>query len=257
MFVIPRTIKRSVLAPFLAVLLADQVAQKPLESFQLDAEKALGKRIVITESDKTGIANGQTFCDQDPIAIVLRSGLLPDLKDQVLAHELGHAILCSRGIAIFSYSTEEVGAKGLSEIVGLLGSTIGSCYIDPLADAEAERRGFRPETAVDALLKKTASHTKDEIHEAIARYGELSSALPAIAVYCSELRPHNFSMQEVEKVFADEPSVMSKLQALRKDIGRVRCDDSMSCYALTRRLRDECALGKYLRLSNPSSRVLE
>lgn len=228
-----------------------------LDSFKHEAETALRGRIEIVESEDIGISNGQTYCDRSPIRIVIRAGLAPDLKEQVLAHEIGHALLCSRGIVIFSYSSDAAKAEGVEGISAALGSAIASCFIDPLADAEASKRGLKTEMTTEALLQKARSHTKEEIHQGVSRFGELSSSLPAIAIYCSDLLPHSFPISDMERVFAGEPSVISRLQELRRVLGKPKCRDAPSCFILAKKLRDEFELRRFVLLRNPKTGTLE
>jgi hypothetical protein len=241
---------------FLSVLVAVP-AQTPIDLFQQEAETSLGRPIRILESDEMGMSNGQTFCDQNPVLIKLRKGLEPGLRDQILAHELGHALLCARGILTHSRNTDTATEEGISGIVGALGSTIGSCYIDPLADAEARRRGFKADKRVEQLLRKVGSHTKEEIHYAVNRFGDLSAELSAIAIYCSELDYQSLPISEIEKVYESEPSVIMKLQALRRDLGRPHCSDGASCFTLTKRLRDEFGLGRLIVIWNSGTSNFE
>lgn len=245
----------------LAILLLGSIvparAETGLESFQHEAEKALGRPIKIVDSNETGIDLGQTYCDKNPVLIKLRAGLDPEFRDQVLAHELGHALLCSRGIVVFSVTTDTARARGVSEIASNLGSQISSCYIDPLADAEATQRGFKTDKMADEILRKSQTYTKEQIHEAVNRNGDLSAALPAVVTYCTDLLPHSFPISEMEKIVAGEPSVMTKLQALRRDLGKPQCSDSVSCFELAKRLRDELGLREFVVLINTRTMLFE
>jgi hypothetical protein len=50
-------------------------------------------------------------------------------------------------------------------IVPAIGAEIGSCYIDPLPDAEAEKRGFTPAETQDECFRSSTSHSKEEIED--------------------------------------------------------------------------------------------
>lgn len=227
-----------------------------LDSFRREAEKALGNKIEVVESESTGINNGETHCDTTATRIVTRAGLPWDLKEQVLAHEIAHALLCSRGIVVFSYSTDFARTSGVEGVSAAIGSAIGSCYIDPLADAEAARRHLRTEKTTEALLQKARSHTKKEIHEAVSM-GELYATLPAVAIYCTDLLPHSFPISEMESLFADEPSVILKLQKLRHDLRQPKCTDARTCFHLAKKLRDDLELRQWIVLKNPETGALE
>jgi hypothetical protein len=227
-----------------------------LESFKREAENALGNKIEVIESESTGSDNGQTLCDRTSAKILIRRGLPDDLKEQVLAHEIGHALLCARGLGGFSYSTDFARATRVEGVSAALGSLIQSCYIDPLADAEAARRHLKTEKTTEAVFEKTRSHTKKEIHESVSK-GELYATVPAVSIYCVDLLPHSFPISEVESIFADEPSVISKLQKLRHDLGKPECSDARTCFTLTKKLRDDLELKQWIVLKNPETGTLE
>ncbi len=127
----------------LLVAVATISAQTSIESFQREAEKALGRPISISETNELGVNNGETYCDLNPVLIKIRSELDANLRQQALAHELGHALICGRGILSVTKSIPSTDGA-LSIVVTGISSAIGSCYIDPLADAEAKKRGFSP-----------------------------------------------------------------------------------------------------------------
>lgn len=247
---------RAVTVLFLATTAV--LAQSPLKLFQQEAEKELGRPIVILEAGNEMLTyTGQTFCDQNPVVIKVRAGLPPEVKGQVLAHELGHALLCARGIFIYSRITDKATKNGIIDISGMLSTMIISCYIDPLVDAEAERWGLKTDKLADDLLQRVQTHTKQDAHEWVSQFGELSSAFTAMAIYCADLLPHSFPISDMEKVYEDEPKVIGKLQALRRDLGKPQCNDRVSCYILTQRLRDELGLQSLIVLLNPRTHVFE
>jgi hypothetical protein len=239
----------------LLVVISTTSAQHRLDSFKREAEKALGRSVKIIETvEGLGIANGATYCELDPVLINIRPGLAEELRIEVEAHELGHALLCGRGIKFEIGPAKQIG--GVPPILDSLGAAIGSCYIDPLADAEAAQRGFVPSKTVDDIFRKTKTHTKEEIHNSILNNGELAADLTTINIYCIELRPHSFSIEELEKVFEDEPSVLMKLGALKRRLDMPKCSDAASCFYLTIRLRDEFWLGKLILIQNPRTGLI-
>ena len=239
----------------LVFAVATASAQTSLESFQREAEKVLGRPISINESNElVGAALGQTHCDQNPLLIKIRSGLDAKLRQQVLAHELGHALLCGRGIV--SVVTNPIQSTDAAfSIVRGVSAAIGSCYIDPLADAEAEKRGFNPAQLLDELLRKSTSHSKEEFQKFLKEYFGADSV--ALAIYCADLRPHSFQISKMEAPVSDEPTVMMRLLALRRDLGKPKCFDSSSCFVLTKRLRDVLSLQTLVIVQNPTTGVFE
>jgi hypothetical protein len=235
---------RYLLPLFLLFLVATASCQTSLES--------LGRPVRIIDSNEMGPDNGETFCDQDPVLIKVRFGLSENLRQEVLAHELGHALVCGRGIFSFTHSSDDP-----LSIERSLGSGIASCYIDPLADAEAEKRGFKPVQTVDEIRRKSLSHSKEDFREFLKNYKELAVDFITLAIYCTDLRPHSFQISEMEAPVSGEPEVMVKLQALRRGLGKPKCFDSGSCFVLTKRLRDELALQKLVTVKNPTTGLFE
>jgi hypothetical protein len=241
--------------PYLILFALTTAPAQSLESFQREAEQALRRPISIIEASEMGANLGETFCDQNPVLIRIRSGIDTKLSQAVLAHELGHALLCGRGILSSTNSIPPF--DGPLSIVPSLGATIGSCYIDPLADAEAEKRGFKTSEVADAFFRRSTSHSRTEIEEFLTKYGELAADFAALAIYCVALRPHSFELSKLEAQVADKPTVLMKLMALKNHLGNQRCVDSGSCFVLTKHLRDELALQKLVTIKNPATGIFE
>lgn len=241
---------RTVVAILNAVIIWQVAVNPTLESFQKEAENALGKKIEITESADTGAANGQTYCDATPVRIIIKRGLESSLRKQVLAHEIGHALLCSRGIVVYSASTTTARIENVEALANALGSNIGSCFIDPLANSEAKKRGLRTEKTTQARLDKLQSHTKEEIHRAV-NSGQLGLAFAVSALYCTEILPHSFPNSQLEKPFGSEPPVIAELRALERNLRAPVCRDDVSCFDLAIRLRDALAVKNFVLLKNP------
>jgi len=239
-----------------SLLLIVQTPDSRLEKFQHDAEVELHKSISITESDDLGMANGQTFCNTNPVQIKIRKSLDPETKQEVLAHELGHAFLCGRGLLIHTITTSETVNEGLADVVGSLGSGIESCYVDPLVDAEMAKRGFKTDKMAEAFVEKTNSHTKLEVHDWISR-GDLYADATAVLLFCSELLYPSVPVEQFEGVFKDEPSVITRVEMLRHDLGKPTCSDTPSCIEAVKRLRDELKLKSYILVWNPKTNKVE
>ena len=240
---------------YLILFAVTTASAQSLESFQREAERALRRPIRIVEASEMGPDLGETFCDQNPVLIKIRSGLSAKLSQAVTAHELGHALICGRGILNTTNSIPPF--EGPLSIVPGVGSEIGSCYIDPLADAEAEKRGFNTSEIKDEFFRRSTSHSRTEVEEFLTKYGELAADFAALAIYCAGLRPHSFELSKLEAQVADKPLVLMKLMALKNHLGSPRCLDSDSCFVLTKHLRDELALQKFVTIKNPSRGVFE
>ena len=124
-------------------ILLFQSPEARLDQFQHEAERELRKPISVAESDDLGMANGQAFCDSNPVQIKIRTALDPETRQEVLAHELGHAYLCGRGLLIFTRITSDAVKEGLTNVVSSLSSGIESCFVDPLVTVEMTKRGFK------------------------------------------------------------------------------------------------------------------
>jgi len=61
----------------------------------------------------------------------------------------------------------------------------------------------------------------------------------------------------MEAPVSDEQSVMIKLLALRRDLGKPKCFDSSSCFVLTKRLRDGLSMQKFVLVKNPATGAFE
>jgi hypothetical protein len=232
-------------------LLCAARGKESLDSFKADAERALGIPVRIVETDQTGTAMGQTFCETQEVLIQIQPGLETELHKQVLAHELGHAILCATGIRTYLKPTQR--GSALSATILPLIAEIGSCYIDPLADAEAKRRGFSPDVAVSELVRRTKKHTPEEVHTFVATFGDRAIDFSGVALYCTELRPHSFPMRDLSETFSVEPRINEKFQNLKKVLGMPGCSDATSCFLLTKHLRDTLSLQDLILIKNPQS----
>jgi hypothetical protein len=229
--------------------------QTPLTSFQREAESALKRSIVITELEDISPNLGLTYCDLNPVVIKITKGIAADLREQVLSHELGHALLCGRNILSVTRSKQRPPFKGTG-LVANIGAVIGSCYIDPLADEEAEKRGFKPSQINDELYRNGKTHTKEDFRASVTRFGEFAADFTALAVYCSQLRPHSVQVADAEQPYAAEPTILSKLKVLRQ-LGEPKCHDSISCHDLTERLRAALKLEDYVEIQNPATSLYE
>ncbi len=127
---------------FLVAASALAAAQTTIDSFKAEAEASLNARIEITDSITSGGDMGETYCQYRPVAIRLEAGLSAQLREAVLSHELGHAILCARGVYILDTLTADAKQNPNAGLLGAFTGAMASCYVDPLADAEAEKRGF-------------------------------------------------------------------------------------------------------------------
>lgn len=251
-------VHRQSLACLVLVIVSSAVRpHTSLDSFKREAESALGVPIQIIESSKTGGALGETFCAKDSVLIVIERGLAEDLRDPVIAHELGHALLCARGIRTVAKLTDQGTLHGSEGLLTGFEAIIASCYIDPLADAEAQRRGFDVAKTVDEFAHRIRGHTAQDFSDSIKEFGNLWIRYFAAGIYCAGLRPHTFQMKVLEQFLASEPSIVIQLDEYRRVLGAPKCNDKLTCFRLTKRLRDEAKVGTYIRIENPVTHSFE
>jgi hypothetical protein len=161
-------------------------------------------------------------------------------------------LLCARGIGSFTFLILPA-----VPTVTVVGNSIGSCYIDPLADDEAKKRRFDPAQLDDELFRKATCHSKEEFQQFLKENGDLAADSIALAIYCVDLRPHSFQISKMEAPVSDQQAVMIKLLALRRDLGKPKCFDSSSCFVLTKRLRDGLSMQKFVLVKNPATGAFE
>lgn len=230
-------------------------SQASLNFFEAEAEAALGSHITIVETSETGAALGETFCEVRPVVIQLQPGLGAFLRESVLSHELGHAFLCASGIRIADGLTDQARQSPFVGLLNAFVAEIASCYIDPLADREASKRGFRPGRASDEFARRSERHTAQEVYSAIAANGDLETRYIALNLYCVGLRLHSFSMKDLEKNLT--PEAVLKFHEYRHILGEPTCHDGQSCFVLTKGLRDEVGLAGLVVIRNPSTMITE
>jgi hypothetical protein len=219
-----------------------------LVSFHRDAEKAIGKHIdVIYAADVQG---GQTECNLNPVRIKIGTDLTQEIQELALAHELGHVIVCSRKIGTDTYTLASAPAQ-LKPILGNLGSFVSSCYIDPLAHAEGEIRGFR----FDKLEAYIVDHMKHATVPQSTSWA-INRDFKVLAIYCVEVRQKR-SLPDLENTLVNEPDVLNKLQSVKSKMGFPACDDGTTCYYLTKRLRDQFTWANYVLMKNPTTGEME
>jgi hypothetical protein len=226
-----------------------------LSSFKSEAERAIGKHIEVKYYQNAGPEGGETNCVLDPVEIKIRTGFAPELQDLLLAHELGHVIVCSRGIGVVIY-TIPTAPPMLKPILVGLSSLLMSCYVDPLANAEAEKRGFHLDKLAESRISYMNRQGKENLKAAVNAQGEFTQDFAALSLYCVELLD-NKTHVEMEAAFADEVSVLRRLDSLKKKMGTPRCTKPSDCYYWTKRLRDQFSWAVYLRMKNPVTEKME
>jgi hypothetical protein len=215
-----------------------------LVTFQKEAERAIGKRVRI-ERNVSGVPGGQTICESNPVEIRIGPEFGREIQDLILAHELGHVILCSRNVRV-QVTVLNVPAN-LRPVLDSIGTVVGNCYIDPLADQEAEHRGFQ----FDAIYAVTDQQNSSWMWQPPPNdYGR---DYVALTIYCAELRRH--TSLPVEKIIPR--SEMDVLQSLKQGLGMPTCKDDLSCYILTKKLRDQFLWSKWLPMINPRNHKKE
>jgi hypothetical protein len=236
-------------------------AQQRLEQFRSEVENINGKQVVIHLVDQE--SNGSSDCrNPHQIDIYMNRRLEQDQEwhDVVLAHELGHAYLCGKGITAPNWEStfkahlmfDRVDPNFIRAIMGIL----SSCYQDRLADAEATKRGFDPSVSVDNTATKIIT-PKSVIVESKKTDGPLYSRYLAAAAYCHEKRNHSFNVAQFEEPSTADPDFRPALENLKKNLRGVSCATADSCYEAEKKLRDIGGFKEYVLLINPKTGALE
>lgn len=172
-----------------------------VDQFAKEAENAVGRQVDFAPMPSNRVELGYTDFDHTgSVLIEVRDGLPPEVVENVKAHELGHVILLKRRLHADAYLSQ-TGMKRDRTFMVTTVETLVSCYEDPLADAEAKKRGFHPELMNDYVAQKTARVTMFDI-EKKRRIDDLMWNYQAMFLYCFELRPHTFKNTELEQRFA-------------------------------------------------------
>lgn len=226
-------------------------ANPSLQDFQSEAERLLNRSIIIVDAPKTemGPALGFTYCDLNPVRIMLLEGMPSEVRTATLAHELGHAYLCGSGVLSITTNRPGPSVVNAQDLSARVGSTVASCYIDPLADSVAAKHGFDTSAATDQFAKTSNSHSDDEVRSFVVNNGDLGADFVALTIYCYGLRPHKIALVHVS-------DGLGKVEVLKK-LGSPSCNTSESCFVLTRKLRDALQLQDNVLIKDPSTGQFE
>jgi hypothetical protein len=238
------------------VTLATPELKPSIAAFKRDAEKAIGKPIKVVDANLVVGEGGETNCEQNPVLIKIGSNNSPEFKQLVLAHELGHVMVCSRGFKPWVKIRISTTPPIIRPIMPVLGGILSSCYIEPLANAEAEKRGFNMNELDAMAARDTKIETKSEVHNRVNELAVFTQDLAALGVYCMEVRSKK-ALPEVERRYANEQVVLVKLESLKTRIGTPTCSDVATCYYWTKKLRDEFSWANYVKMQNPTTDVME
>jgi len=228
-----------------------------MESYLDEAQKAIRRPIRVSEMPDTRVELGLTTVKPDEVLIQIQNGLPHDLRDDVLAHELGHVLLRARGFHGGRGGLTQAGMNRNRTFMMVTAETISNCYEDPLADAEATKHGFHPERIGDFIASGVEQQaTMFDIY-AREKDDELWPNYEATYLYCIELRPHMFKESELEQKFAVEPKIGKLKHKLTKELGASRCRSPRECFERSKHLRDVAGFGGLITLSDPISGVQE
>jgi hypothetical protein len=137
-----------------------------------------------------------------------------------------------------------------------LSGLLMSCYTDPLANAEAAKRGFDIDKLAEPRISYMKMQSKRDLKAVVNNQGEFTQDFAALSFFCMvilEKKP----LPEMEAAFADELPVLRQLDSLKTRIGTPRCSNSSDCYYWTKRLRDQFSWVEYLWMKNPITKKIE
>jgi hypothetical protein len=231
-------------------------ARSNIDLFIQEAERIIGRSVRVDEMPSTRVELGYTTFDNPSyVWIQIQAGLPDNLRENVLAHELGHVVLRPRGFSSAGGLTE-AGKKRDRTFMMATAEVIANCYQDPLADAEAAKRGFHPEAIGDYIAETVKKETLFDIANK-KKTDDLAFDYEAAFLYCIGLRPHRFHSKELEAQFAIEPAIGEKLRKLKRELGQQGCGNPQNCFEKAKRLRDLAGFSGLIQLRNPTTQQLQ
>lgn len=227
-----------------------------VEQFTAEVTKAAARSIEFGSMPSNTVELGYTdFKHTGSILIQLRDGLPEDVRESVIAHELGHVMLRNRHLSPVA-SLSAAGQKRTRNFMVSTVETLKGCYEEPLADLEAKKRGFRPDLINDFVAAEMKNETMFDL-ENKRKLEDFAWNYEAVFLYCFELRPHTFKASDIEQQFAIEPEIGTKLKRLKRSLGVSGCDTSITCFERTKRLRDLAGFSELILLENPRTGKME
>jgi hypothetical protein len=227
-------------------------AASKIDSYLSEAQQRIGRPIHVTQMPESDPELGLTTVKVDEVVIQIRRGLTGEFEDDVLAHELGHVLLRSRGFH-GGFRGITAGRQRNRTFMAEAAAIISNCYEDPLADAEAKKHGFHPERISDHIAVEVERKATPTGIKVMMQQDELWPNYESVYLYCLELRPHTFKEEQLERKFASEPRIQQAKRVLTEDLGTSPCQTSEDCFEREKRLRDWAGFRGLITIVNPKT----
>lgn len=181
-----------------------------------------------------------------------------DYNDALLAHELGHVILISKGFPNGAYRVLKSEGLESDRALNVIARQIGpDCFPDELIDRESVKQGFHPELLVQRQMELTEQGLAAfEIGE-METSSHLSKEFEALKLFCIGKRIPAQSLRDFEGRVEVKygPTIMARERTLSKQFRGKWCrlGDPSGCFELVLKLRDASKLHGYIAFRNPST----
>ena len=171
----------------------------------------------------------------------------------MLAHELGHIILNSRGFAAFY--REKPNNPESASLVHEIAQELFNCFPDELIDRATAKRGFTPRLLLQTYVHSTEENLNNSKAGDFESSSDTARKAYALGLFCTGMRLPTRSMRRhEEKVKAKYgPTLIERERTLSKQFEGLRCqmDDSAGCFHLTQKLRDAVGMQGVIVFADP------
>ena len=180
-----------------------------------------------------------------------------DYNDALLAHELSHIILNSKGFnPLFGLKSGQ-GAESETALI-LIARQIGpDCFPDELIDRETVKRGFKP-----SLLLERQMHLTEQglIPYEIGEFessSDLNKTFVAVTLFCIGKRVPIHTMRRFERRVETKygATIMGRDRKMSRQFQDQRCHigDPKGCFNLILKLRDAAGMHDFISFQNPTT----
>ncbi len=186
-----------------------------------------------------------------------------DYNDALLAHELSHVILISRGFsgAHTVPPPKRPESTESARAIQFIMRQLGDCFPDELIDRQTSKRGFTPKLLlgrqIDLIVQDLALFQVGE-YESVS---DLVKQAEALKLFCLGKRLAPSEMQNLENRVKLKygPSIIEREKRLSTQFQDQRCgiDDPPQCVKLTLELRDFVGMNGTIFFANPKTHKWE
>jgi len=231
-----------------------------LECFRQATEKAAGKPVSFDTNDPGFGRFGGADCFTDPnkIVIHIQSDLTTEQSTAVKGHELGHAMLCARGISILGTAPISRSFNHYEAISAMnAANIIASCPQEPVATKLAEGWGIDSSPRMKGKRDVQERQSKASYLSNYLGTGDLYSKELAVTHFCVVADLPGTKTEKQREILSWVPGTQAIFDSLESEIV-MPTDGSMQGYFITsKQIRHVAGLDNYILLQNPSTRQLE